>query len=117
MIYFTQSNPIFVWVPPGRSRSIAGLKHALFCFVLGWWSFTGLCWTLPAVVNNLMGGVNVTQVLANPPPLPGQQYDATALKELIANRRRQAVIFFVWIALVLGTIISFIVRDCNGRHQ
>ena len=116
-IYFSSSSPVFEWVPPTASRHIAGIKHALFCFFLGWWSPAGLLWTLPAVINNFLGGIDVSQVLANPPPLPGQSYDPIAIRELVANRRRQGIIILVSLALVIGIIISFIVRDCNGRHH
>ena len=116
-IYLTHSSPVFAWVPPGHNRSIAGIKHAVFCLLLGWWSPSGLFWTLPAVINNLMGGVDVSQVLAKPPPLPGESYAPAVLKELIANRRRQKILGYVSIPLVIGAIVYYAAHDSNGPHR
>src|SRR5260221_8504895 len=82
MVVFMERSPKFEWVPPNTTRRAVGFKHALWCCVFGWWSVPGFFATAGAIINNLMSGVDVTKVLTSPPPLPGQPFDSTALKEL-----------------------------------
>jgi hypothetical protein len=85
--------PVFELVPQGTTRRAAGRKHALWCCLLGWWSIPGFFGTAGSIINNLMGGIDVTKILTTPPPLPGQPFDSTALEELQAARQRQGYAF------------------------
>ena len=105
-IFVTQSFPVFDWVPPGTSRRVAGLKHVLFCGTLGWWSVTGLFWTPAALINNLMGGVDLTKVFTQPPPLPGQPFDNAAITELNRARKRQQYAYVGFLLFIL--LLAFI---------
>src|SRR6266496_3699313 len=93
VLVYSQRSPVFEWVPPGTTRRSAGLKHALWCGLLGWWSITGFFWTAGSIINNLMGGIEITKVFTSPPLLPGQQPDTTVLRELQAPRKRQQYAF------------------------
>jgi hypothetical protein len=112
IILFTRSFPVFDWVPPGVSRKTAGLKHVLFCGMLGWWSVTGLLWTPAVLINNLMGGVDLTKVFTQPPPLPGQPFDNTAIAELNRARKRQQYAYVGFLLFVLLLVIVFCVIPC-----
>jgi len=106
IILYSQSSPQFEWVPSGASRVSAGLKHTLFSALLGWWSLTGLFWTPAVIINNLMGGVDVTRVLTEPPPLPGQPFDSSALAELARAQKRQQIAFLILLFIVLAVVIG-----------
>jgi len=112
VILFTRSFPVFDWVPPGASRTTAGLKHVLFCCTLGWWSPAGLFGTPAALITNLMGGVDLTKVFTQPPPLPGQPFDNTALNELDKARKRQQYAYVCFLLLIVLLVFVF----CLGPY-
>jgi len=112
LLLYCQSGPVYRWVGPGRGRRfLAGFGHALFCFLFGWWSPAGIIWTLPAVINNIFGGMDVTTVLTQPPPLPGQLWDPVTCANYIASRRRQGILTLLTLALVIGTLFYLSWRD------
>jgi hypothetical protein len=92
----------------------AGRKHALFCALLGWWSIVGFFGTAGAIINNLMGGIDVTKVFTMPPPLPGQPYDDSAIRELNTARKRQGYTFVIFLFILLFTIL-ILVSPCFRR--
>jgi hypothetical protein len=109
VILFMQISPKFEWVPPGGSRAAAGLKHTVFSLLLGWWSLSGLFATPAAIINNLMGGIDVTRVFTQPPPLPGQSFDSSAMEELAKARKRVMYVYLGFLFLVLGLCVNFFV--------
>jgi hypothetical protein len=108
ILVFTRAYPVFEWVPPGTTRRAAGGKHALSCFLLGWWSIPGLFGTAGAIINNLMGGIDLTKVLTTPPPLPGQPVDNAAMQELEAARRRQAYAFLLFLLFLILVVLVIV---------
>jgi hypothetical protein len=108
IIIFSRMSPVYEWVPPGTSRRAAGRKHAMYCFFLGWWSIMGLFGTAGAIINNLMGGIDVTKILTMPPPLPGQPYDNAAIRELNEARKRQGYGFLIFLAVVLVLVLILV---------
>lgn len=105
-IIYSRRSPAFEWVAPHKSRRMAGLKHALWCLFFGFWSFAGFFWTPGSIINNLMGGIDVTRVLSSPiAPIDGQ-VDDSAIKEFqAAEKRRQYVFAGLLLLLVLWIII------------
>ncbi|HEX3797890.1 MAG TPA: hypothetical protein VH413_04245 [Verrucomicrobiae bacterium] len=69
VILFSHTSSVFEWVPPTTSHRAAGRKHALWCFMFGWWSIPGLVGTPIALYKNLFGGMDVTSFLTAPPPI------------------------------------------------
>ncbi len=117
LLIYTQRTTEFVWVGPHTTRRMVGFKHALFCFFLGWWSILGIFATPVAIINNLMGGIDVTRVLTSPPPLPGQPYDDSAIRELKAARKRQQYVFLAYLGfLILLVIIFCVIPFMNAPH-
>ncbi|MCE9609195.1 MAG: hypothetical protein K8R23_03095 [Chthoniobacter sp.] len=111
LLLYCQSSPIYRWVPPGRSHVLSGAGHALFCLLFGWWSPAGIIWTLPAVVNNFFGGVDVTKVFTQPPPLPGQPWDPVTYADYIGSRRRQGFLAIASLVFVVGSLFYLGWRD------
>jgi hypothetical protein len=109
MFFWSQRTPAFEWVGPHTTRRAVGFKHALWCFFLGWWSMVGFFWTAGSIINNLMGGIDVTGVLTSPPPLPGQPLDNPAIRELQAAKKRQAYAFLAFLLVLLLLVIIFCV--------
>ena len=58
-------------------------------------------WIAGSIINKLMGGVDVTRVLTSPPPLPGQPFDDSAIRELRAAHKRQQYAFFAFLLVLL----------------
>jgi hypothetical protein len=109
LVVFSQRRPRFVWLPPGKSQAAGGIPSAIGCFFLGWWSIAGFFWTPAAIINNLMGGIDLTQVLTGPPPLPGLVYKSSAWYQLQVARRRQQIVSWGYAAAVLAAAVYWIV--------
>jgi hypothetical protein len=60
------------WIPPHSTRTYHGLRHVLWTGLLGWWSLPGLFHAQVAILTNIFGGVDVTDLVTGPPPLPGR---------------------------------------------
>ena len=89
-------------MPPYQSRSGVGFKYALWCLAAGWWSLPGLVQTPPAIINNLMGGADVTGLAM---PTASLEQRAFARKELKKSTERFGLV-------VLGLFILFLVGIC-----
>ena len=109
IIIFSRRSPKFEWVSPQTTRRAVGFKHAFWCFLLGWWSLPGFFMTAGSIINNLMGGIDVTRVLTSPPPLPGQLDDNSAILELQAARKRQQYVFLAFLLVLLVLAVIFCV--------
>ena len=68
----------------------------------------GLFGTMGMIINNGMGGVDVTKVLTMPPPIPGQPYDDTAIRELNEARKRQGYAFFAFLFVLLLVVLILV---------
>jgi hypothetical protein len=106
---FSQSSTTFEWVPPGKSRTKAGLKHVAFSCALGWWSAGGMLATPAVIINNLMGGIDVTRILTEPPPLPGDPFDSTAIAELQRAQKRQQYVFLGFLLFILLVVGAWLI--------
>jgi len=104
----TKTIPVLEWIAPGRSRRSAGIKHAAFCFAFGWWAPVGLLGTLPVIFNNLLGGLNVTEVLA-PPPLADMRASPVP-SVMYKEEQRQKFITSAGIAAVIAALIYLAYR-------
>jgi len=105
-LLFTWRQPRIVWVPPGRSRAVAGLPWTLLSMLLGWWSLMGLFWTIQALVQNLMGGVDVTAALIEPNQSPFAQ---AAAEDERKSRHTVALAFVGVLLVVLALAIVYLV--------
>lgn len=77
----------FEWVPPGGSPIAAGMRHTLFTAAFGWWSIMGWMITPAIIINNLLGGIDVTRVLAG--DQPDEAALAVAYRDLERSEKRQ----------------------------
>ena len=105
-LLFTWRQPRIVWVPPGRSRAVAGLPWTLLSMLLGWWSLMGLFWTIQALVQNLIGGVDVTAALIEPNQSPFAQ---AAAEDERKSRHAVALAFVGVLLVVLALAIVYLV--------
>ncbi len=102
-VAYTQVTPKIEWVPPGRSRVTAGLRHTISSALLGWWSLHGFFMTIGALIMNLMGGIDVTAVVLR---RPGESIDESALRQLERERKRQGtVIAVVLLAIMVAAFV------------
>ena len=108
VLVFSRMYPVYEWVSPTTTRQAAGRKHALFCGLLGWWSIAGFFGTAGSIINNLMGGIDVTKILTMPPPVPGQPYDDSAIRELNAARKRQGYAFVIFLFILLLFVLILV---------
>ncbi len=106
--------PVFEWVPPQGSRTATGVKHALVNGILGWWSLPGLLWTPAVMINNMLGGIDLTRVLLDP-PAPGQPFDAVAMHELNRARKRQQYSYLSFLFFILSVVFAFCVVPYLGK--
>ena len=106
---FTKFTPVVAWVPPWSNRFRVGLRYAGWCCLLGWWSWIGLLATPGFILLNLLGGVDVTRLLSQPPPLPGYPEDAAAWWAVEKVRRWRRWVYYAVITLELAVVIALIV--------
>jgi hypothetical protein len=106
VIVYSRMESRFEWVPPDTSHRAAGLKHAGACALLGWWSIPGFFWTSGAIINNLLGGLDVTDVLLR---RGDDREDSVALdralRDLRSAERRSQIVLVAWLLIVLGLIV------------
>ena len=112
LLVFSSMSPRIECVAPRTSRVLAGLKHTIFSMLLGWWSWTGVFWTIAVILGNTMGGIDVTDVLSAP---PGHPIPSAALAELQRARRVQAVAFAVGLLLILAIAVKYLVLPYLGE--
>jgi hypothetical protein len=99
----------YEWVGPGEDRKRAGLKHALYCLLLGPWSLPGLVGAPVAVVANLMGGVDVTESFIEP---DGVMVKAGVMEaEEKRHDRMRWIVSALAIAAIIGLTIHLAVTD------
>lgn len=67
-VFISISNYKVLLVPKQKSRIVQGLILSIPTLLLGWWSIHGLVWTLKAIVQNILGGVNLTNKYSNEKP-------------------------------------------------
>jgi hypothetical protein len=106
LIAISRTTSHWEWVPAYSNRSWVGFKYALWCMVFGWWSLPGLAFTPGVILNNLIGGVNVTELLIGPPPLPGQSGQTAVAREFAsAENRKYYVIVLMFVMFLLGIVL------------
>ncbi len=98
------------WVPPGESRLVHGLKHTLFCFFLGWWSLGGFFATIGALVNNLMGGIDVTPLCAPQEDQSREEWERETTQHIQAQEKLRQVALVFALFLIMGIILFFGLR-------
>jgi hypothetical protein len=108
-LLFTYRRTHIVWLRPGGSRVARGLGYTLISTLLGWWSLLGIFWTIQTLVQNLMGGVDVTAPFTDPTGAPFVQ-DSEA--EERASRRAVAlayagVLFFLLALAIVYCVLPY----------
>lgn len=109
LLIYMRRYPKYDWVAPHSSRRAVGYKHALWCFLLGWWSITGLLFTPGAIINNVMGGIDVTPLLMSSRQLPDHRATESAVQEYNAALKRQQQVFLGFLVVVLAACVVFLV--------
>ena len=104
LILFTFRRTIFEVVPNGRSPALVGLKHAIVSLIFGPWSWFGPFATLHALLTDLSGGSNVTDLVdprtgLSSVPLETLREDAERKEKLVQ------VAFVTILFAVLGILI------------
>jgi hypothetical protein len=107
LILFSLKTTHWIWVPPYRSRRAIGLEFALPSLLFGLWSLPGFLSTPTVILNNILGGAEVTGLVAGPPFLKEQQNRAAAIKELdkIKNRERYVLLLMVVLLFFFGDTV------------
>ena len=59
---YTRRSTKIEWVPEHASPHLEGLIASLPTLCLGWWSGIGVFCTIGAIITNLLGGINVTEL-------------------------------------------------------
>jgi hypothetical protein len=103
-LVFSCTRKYLEWVPPYQSRWGIGFKYALWCLAVGWWSLPGLFLTPPAIINNVMGGADVTGLVISEKATPETR--AAAKKELKkVTERFGLVILFLFLLVIAGIFL------------
>ena len=107
LIIVGETSKHWEWVSSSDQRIAAGLKYSLKSMLLGWWSPSGLMHTPAAIMSNSLGGIDVTELVLLPPPLPGKK-DLRAAKELDKEKQRyyyavliEVIAFFAGIMVLI----------------
>jgi hypothetical protein len=94
------------WVPPYATRVSVGFKYMVWSVFLGWWSVAGLFCTPAAVLTNLFGGVDVTELAQGPPPIPEGGYPPPVRGALsVLKNREYYMLLLEFILLIVGILL------------
>jgi hypothetical protein len=104
-VAYAETKPFYEWVAPGKSRIIAGLRHAAFSAVLGWWSPMGAITNLSVVINDLAGGVDVTAYFRPEDPFV-RAGELTATEQLTVDLKRKERVHAVTCVISLFAYIA-----------
>jgi hypothetical protein len=108
------------WIPPYSTSLWFGLRHALWTALFGWWSFHGL-WCAPAaILTNVFGGVDVTELVSGPPPVPGQSAThAIARAQAILRDRGYYALILELLLVIAGVmlLVAFTPSKSLPRHH
>jgi hypothetical protein len=111
MVFVVRRWPQFEWVSPDSTATKVGRKHAAFCAVCGWWSIVGWIFTPALIINNLLGGIDVTEVLS------GEKRDEVALERALADleraEKRQQYVLVSTVALIFVIILVFVIKSVS----
>ena len=122
MTFRRPSNVYFI--KPGGNRVIRGLPFDLISLVLGWWGFPwGPIYTVEALVDNLLGGKDVTgEILASLAPsasAPGPGFppamETTPAHAPAPAGPSQATKIAVGAAIVAGLALAIVCSICYYR--
>jgi hypothetical protein len=96
------------WIPPYSTRTWAGLRYAFWTALLGWWSISGLWCTPAAILTDVFGGVDVTEIVKAPPPLPGHNRVQPIARAEAVFRNRGYYMLILELILLFGGIMLWI---------
>jgi hypothetical protein len=104
----SQKSSKYVWVPPDANRVLRSLPYTLSTLLFGWWSFTGLVWTIQALITNLGGGRDATEELLNATNGGNVELAQQMVEEEIQAQRRQSIrALGMFFAIVVGVVLFF----------
>jgi hypothetical protein len=96
------------WIPPYSTRMWAGLRYAFWTALLGWWSIPGLWCTPAAILTDVFGGVDVTEIVKAAPPFPGQSRAQPITRAEAVFRNRGYYMLILELILLFGGIMLWI---------
>src|SRR5262249_11909849 len=96
------------WIPPYSSKTWFGLRHAFWTLLLGWWSFSGLWCTPAAILTDVFGGVDVTELVKVPSSSPIQTNSHPIDRAHAVLRNRGYYILILEMILLFAGIMLFI---------
>jgi len=104
------------FIKPGQSRLLPGIPFSLISFVFGWWGFPwGPIYTMQALVNNILGGRDVTgEILASIAPQPADA-PAAAAPAAVSEEPGAMKKFAVGALIVAATAAVVVCAICAVR--
>jgi hypothetical protein len=108
LIIVSEETSHLEWIPPYSTRTWVGLRYALWTALLGWWSISGL-WCAPAaILTDIFGGVDVTELAKGPPPLPSHNRPQPIARAQAVFRNREYYVLIIELVLLVAGIILWI---------
>jgi hypothetical protein len=92
------------WVPPHATRTGRGLRYAFWTALLGWWSLSGLWCTPAAILTDLFGGVDVTDLVKTSTP-PQNRPKIIAKAEAVVRNREYYLLILELVLLFVGIMV------------
>lgn len=59
-VYATKNSSDLYFIKSDENAVLKGLSYTVATALFGWWSIVGPFWTVPALINNLRGGRDLT---------------------------------------------------------
>jgi hypothetical protein len=108
MIVISWETTHLEFVPPHFSRSWVGFKYVLWNLFLGWWSISGLWCTPSAILNSLLGGIDVTELVTDLPVSFNARQPSIIKKALDVLENRERYMMLLVIILLIVAFMTYI---------
>jgi hypothetical protein len=108
LIFISWQTTHVEWVPPYSTGFGTGLRYTIWTLFLGWWSLSGFFATPAALVTNVLGGIDISELAVGPPPLPGKIPSPIIKAQAIIRQRFYHAVLIEFILIIFG-IVLFVV--------
>ena len=94
------------WVGPKESRFLRGIRASWHTIAFGWWSLPGILGTVHALIYNLSGGCDVTELYSDPPVVNGSpEHSAVITRIKQCQKKVESRLSWILLIVILTVVV------------